>query len=52
VEITGDGYVQVTIRTTWDRVPQGLRPMLLIRHPENAELKGFAAMRVENTKAS
>ena len=44
-----DGYVTVTIRTTWDRVPQGLRPMLLIRNPENAELKGYAAMRIENT---
>ena len=47
---TADGYVTVTIRTTWDRVPQGLRPMLLIRNPEKAELKGFAAMRVENNQ--
>ena len=42
-----DNYLQVTVRTTWDRVPEGLRPMLLIRHPEQAELKGFAAMRIE-----
>ena len=49
IEPSDDGYVTVTIRTTWDRVPQGLRPMLLIRNPENAELKGYAAMRIENT---
>ena len=48
IEPSDDGYVTVTIRTTWDRVPQGLRPMLLIRNPEQAELKGFAAMRIEN----
>jgi Flp pilus assembly protein TadG len=45
-------YVYVTVRTTWDRVPQGLRPMLLIRNPQNAELKGYAAMRIENKNAS
>jgi Flp pilus assembly protein TadG len=49
IDPTDDGYVTVTIRTTWDRVPQGLRPMLLIRNPEQAELKGYAAMRIENT---
>jgi Flp pilus assembly protein TadG len=43
-----DSYLQVTVRTTWNRVPEGLRPMLLIRHPEQAELKGFAAMRIES----
>ena len=45
-------YVLVTVRTTWDRVPQGLRPMLLIRNPQNAELKGYAAMRKENKNAT
>ena len=50
VEPSEDGeYIEVTIRTTWDRIPQGLRPMLLIRNPEDAELKGFCAMRIENT---
>jgi len=42
-----DNYLNVTVRTTWDRVPEGLRPMLLIRNPDKAELKGFAAMRIE-----
>jgi hypothetical protein len=42
-----DNYLQVTVRTTWDRVPEGLRPMLLIKHAEKAELKGYAAMRIE-----
>lgn len=47
-----DNYLQVTVRTTWDRVPEGLRPMLLIKKPEKAELKGYAAMRIEiNTLA-
>ena len=45
-------YVTVTVRTTWDRVPQGLRPMLLIRNPDKAELKGYAAMRIENKNAT
>jgi Flp pilus assembly protein TadG len=40
-------YCTVTVKTTWDRVPDGLRPMLMIRNPEQRELKGFAAMRVE-----
>jgi Flp pilus assembly protein TadG len=44
---TEDNYLHVTVRTTWDRVPEGLRPMLLIRNAEKAELKGFAAMRIE-----
>ena len=51
IEFDTDGenrYVYVTVRTTWDRVPQGLRPMLLIRNPQNAELRGYAAMRQEN----
>jgi len=43
-----DNYLQVTVRTTWDRVPEGLRPMLLIKNPDKAELKGFAAMRIES----
>ena len=42
-----DNYLLVTVRTTWDRVPEGLRPMLLIKNPDKAELKGFAAMRIE-----
>ena len=42
-----DNYLNVTVRTTWDRVPEGLRPMLLIRNADKAELKGFAAMRIE-----
>jgi len=43
-----DDYLNVTVRTTWSRVPEGLRPMLLIRNADKAELKGFAAMRIEN----
>src|SRR5687768_13622473 len=46
-----DGYLSVTVRTTWDRVPSGLRPMLLIRNADEAELKGFAAMRIETATA-
>src|SRR5688500_18927368 len=46
-----DGYLTVTVRTTWDRVPSGLRPMLLIRNPAGAELKGYAAMRIETQSA-
>ena len=47
-EIDDDGeYLHVTVRTTWDRVPAGLRPMLLIRNAQDAELKGFAAMLIE-----
>ena len=42
-----DNYLNVTVRTTWDRVPEGLRPMLLIKNADKAELKGFAAMRIE-----
>jgi Flp pilus assembly protein TadG len=42
-----DNYLNVAVRTTWDRVPEGLRPMLLIKHAEKAELKGYAAMRIE-----
>ncbi len=42
-----DNYLHVTVQTTWDRVPEGLRPMLLIKNPDKAELKGFAAMRIE-----
>jgi hypothetical protein len=44
---TEDNYLHVTVRTTWDRVPEGLRPMLLIKNADKAELKGFAAMRIE-----
>ena len=47
-----DDYLNVTVRTTWSRVPEGLRPMLLIRNAEKAELKGFAAMRIENNTLS
>ena len=46
-----DGYLTVTVRTTWDRVPSGLRPMLLIRNADQAELKGYAAMRIETASA-
>ncbi|MEA2708953.1 MAG: TadE-like protein [Phycisphaerales bacterium] len=42
-------YLLVTVRTTWDRVPEGLRPMLLIKNADKAELKGYAAMRIETT---
>lgn len=42
-----DGYLKVTVRTTWDRVPSGMRPMLLIREPNKKELKGYAAMMIE-----
>ena len=42
-----DNYLNVTVRTTWDRVPAGLRPMLLIKDADEAELKGYAAMRIE-----
>ena len=45
-------YLLVTVRTTWDRVPEGLRPMLLIKNAEKAELKGYAAMRIETTAAT
>ena len=47
-----DDYLHVTVRTTWSRVPEGLRPMLLIRNADKAELKGFAAMRIENNTLS
>ena len=40
-------YVAVTVSTTWDKVPQGLRPMLMLRPAEDHELKGYAVMRWE-----
>jgi hypothetical protein len=40
-------YVAVTVSATWDKVPQGLRPMLMIRDAENHELRGYAVMRWE-----
>jgi Flp pilus assembly protein TadG len=46
IEVDGD-YLRVTVRTTWDRVPTGMRPMLLVKNPEEKELKGFAAMMIE-----
>ncbi len=47
-----DNYLHVTVRTTWNRVPEGLRPMLLIKKADKAELKGFAAMRIETNTLS
>ena len=48
VQLIDDGekkkYVAVTVSTTWDQVPQGLRPMLMIKNAENHELKGYATM--------
>ena len=37
-------YIRVTASTTWDKVPMGLRPMLMIKNAENHELKGVATM--------
>ena len=37
-------YVRVTASTTWDQVPTGLRPMLMIKNAESHELKGVATM--------
>ena len=44
---SGQKYVAVTVQTTWDQIPQGLRPMLLIRNPAEHELRGYAVMRAE-----
>ena len=40
-------YCVVTVSTTWDKVPQGLRPMLMIRDAANSVIEGKATMRVE-----
>jgi len=43
----GKKYFEVTISTTWDKIPTGLRPMMMIRNAEQHELAGKAAMKIE-----
>ena len=45
--VSGTDYFQVTLDLKWSNVPQGMRPMLMIKNPQNSHLIGFAAMRVE-----
>ena len=46
-DTAGQSYCAVTVETTWDKVPDGMRPMMMIRNPQNHKLRGYAAMRIE-----
>ena len=47
VDDNNQQYCTVTVETTWDKIPDGMRPMMMIRNPQNHKLRGYAAMRVE-----
>jgi Flp pilus assembly protein TadG len=43
----GQNYCTVSVSITWDKIPDGMRPMRMITNPSNTKLSGVAAMRVE-----
>jgi TadE-like protein len=45
---TGQKLWKVTVSITWDKIPAGMRPMRMIRNPQNVTLTGVAVMRAES----
>jgi len=43
----GQQFVIFTATITWDKIPDGMRPMRMITNPQNTLLKGVRVMRVE-----
>jgi hypothetical protein len=40
-------FCTVSVSITWDKIPDGMRPMRMITNPSNTVLKGIGCMRIE-----